>query len=168
MPTMKKVQCAVCGKEYELPLQRYNQKIKENTAFYCSSECRSHKGSTLCKCANCGKEIWKVNSQIARSKSGNVFCSSSCATSFNNHFKVGDKHPRYSGNDYRKKAFEIYPHKCAVCGWDEDEDILEVHHKNENHEDNDIQNLVILCPLCHKYITLHKKKLTQDCTLEPI
>lgn len=168
MPTMKKVQCAVCGKKYEITLQRYNQKIKENSAFYCSSECRSHKGSTLCKCANCGKEIWKTNSQLARSKSGNVFCSSSCATSFNNHFKVGEKHPRYSGNDYRKKAFEAYPHKCAVCGWATDEEVLEVHHKNEDHNDNNINNLVILCPICHKYLTLHIKKLTKDYKLESI
>lgn len=168
MPTMKQVQCVVCGKEYEITLQRYNQKIKENTAFYCSSECRSHKGSFLCKCANCGKEIWKTKSQIERSKSGNVFCSSSCSTSFNNHFKTGENHPRYTGNNYRKKAFDVYEHKCAVCGWSEDEDILEVHHKNDRHEDNDIENLVILCPTCHKYLTLHKKKLTQDFHLEPI
>lgn len=168
MPTMKQVQCIVCGKEYEITLQRYNQKIKENTAFYCSSECRSHKGSFLCKCANCGKEIWKTKSQIERSKSGNVFCSSSCSTSFNNHFKTGENHPRYTGNSYRKKAFDVYEHKCAVCGWSEDEDILEVHHKNDRHEDNDIENLVILCPTCHKYLTLHKKKLTQDFRLEPI
>ncbi len=168
MPTMKQVQCIVCGKEYEITLQRYNQKIKENTAFYCSSECRSHKGSFLCKCANCGKEILKTKSQIERSKSGNVFCSSSCSTSFNNHFKTGENHPRYTGNNYRKKAFDVYEHKCAVCGWSEDEDILEVHHKNDRHEDNDIENLVILCPTCHKYLTLHKKKLTQDFHLEPI
>ena len=168
MPTMKKVQCIVCGKEYEITLQRYNQKIKENTAFYCSAECRSHKGSILCKCANCGKEVWKTKSQFARSKSGNVFCSSSCSTSYNNHFKVGEKHPNYTGNDYRKKAFDTYAHKCAVCGWAENENILEVHHRDENHSNNDINNLVILCPICHKYLTLHIKQLTKTNQLKPI
>jgi hypothetical protein len=48
MPTMKKVNCVVCGKEYEIELKRYNGKIKEGSAFYCSSDCRSHKGSIKC------------------------------------------------------------------------------------------------------------------------
>ena len=60
MATMKSVVCVVCGNEFEIELKRYNQKLKENSAFYCSNECRSHKNSKLCKCATCGKEIWKT------------------------------------------------------------------------------------------------------------
>lgn len=167
MPTMKKVTCSVCGKEYEITLQRYNQKIKENTAFYCSSECRSHRGSILCHCAKCNKEVWRTKSQLARSKSGNIFCSSSCSTSFNNHFKTGENHPNYTGKDYRKKAFDNYEHKCAVCGWNQEEAVLEVHHIDENHTNNELKNLVILCPICHKYLTLHLRKLSKNYTLEP-
>lgn len=108
MPTMKKVNCVVCNKEYEIELKRYNAKIKENSAFYCSSECRSHKGSVLCYCATCGKEIWRTKSQYARSKTGNVYCNRSCATIKNNTlFKTGENHPNYRGNDYRKKRLII-------------------------------------------------------------
>lgn len=94
------------------------------------------------KCATCGKEIWKTNSQISRSKTGNVYCSRSCANSKNNTlFKSGENHVNYLGKNYRKKAFD---HNCMVCGWNED--------KDENHENNDINNL---CILCHRKITLH-------------
>ena len=169
MPSMKKVRCSVCGKEYEIELKRYNQKIKDGTAFYCSKECKSHKGSILCKCANCGKEIWKVKSQIEKSKTGNVFCNVSCAISKNNKlFKTGENHPTYVGSNYRQRAFMTYPHKCVVCGYDEDERILEVHHIDEDRENNDIGNLCILCPICHKKISLHYYKLTEDFILEPI
>lgn len=169
MPTMKKVNCVVCGKEYEIELKRYNAKIKENSAFYCSSECRSHKGSILCKCATCGKEVWKTKSQYARSKTGNVYCSRSCATSKNNTlFKTGENHPNYKGNDYRQKAFDTYKHRCAVCGYKEDERILEVHHIDEDHSNNDIKNLCILCPICHRKITLHYYILNSEFTLIPI
>lgn len=167
MPTMKIVNCIVCGKEYELELKRYNQKIKENTSFYCSDECRKHKASKLCKCSNCGKEVWKTNSQLARSKTGNVFCSRSCANSINNTlFKSGENHPSYKGANYRQTAFNLYEHKCIVCGYDEDTRILEVHHIDENHSNNNVNNLCILCPNCHRKITLHLYQLTEDFQLK--
>lgn len=64
--------------------------------------------------------------------------------------------------NYRLRAFETYEHKCLVCGWNEDERILEVHHKDENHDNNDINNLCILCPTCHRKITLHYYKLENN------
>ena len=117
MPTMVKVNCSVCNKEYEIELKRYNGKLKEGSAFYCSAECRSHKGSTLCHCANCGKEVWRTNSQLSRSKTGNVYCSKSCANTINNTlFKSGENHYAYKGGQYRQNALDIYEHKCGVCG----------------------------------------------------
>ena len=102
MPTMVRVQCSICQKEYEIELKRYNQKIKENSAFYCSSDCRSHKSSILCKCATCGKEIWRTKSQFNRSQTGNVYCSKSCSISMNNSlFKTGENHFAYKGSNYR-------------------------------------------------------------------
>jgi len=53
-------------------------------------------------------------------------------------------------------------HKCAVCGWAEDERILEVHHKDEDRSNNALDNLIILCPTCHRKITLGYYKLTED------
>lgn len=59
------------------------------------------------------------------------------------------------GSAYRRNAFIAYEHKCAACGYNEDERILEVHHIDENRTNNKIDNLVILCPNCHKKLTLH-------------
>ena len=167
--SMTKVICSVCGKEYELELRRYNAKLKEGSAFYCSKECFSHKGSVLCHCANCGQEIWRTKSQYARSKTGNVYCSRSCATSKNNTlFKSGENNANYKGTDYRQKALQTCEHKCAVCGYNDDERILEVHHIDENRSNNEINNLCILCPICHRKITLHYYTLAPDFTLIPI
>lgn len=57
-------------------------------------------------------------------------------------------------SNYRLRAMSNLPHRCMVCGWDEDERILEVHHINENRQNNELENLVILCPTCHRKITL--------------
>jgi 5-methylcytosine-specific restriction endonuclease McrA len=51
--------------------------------------------------------------------------------------------------NYRKLAFEHYPPICAYCGFGIPE-ILEVAHLDGNRSNNDMQNLIILCPNCHK------------------
>ena len=61
--------------------------------------------------------------------------------------------------NYRDVAFRLYPHQCAICGWDEDKDILEVHHIDEDRNHNEKENLIILCPICHRKLTSHKYKL---------
>lgn len=51
--------------------------------------------------------------------------------------------------NYRKLAFEYYPLICAYCGFGMPE-VLEVAHIDGNRGNNDLNNLVILCPNCHK------------------
>lgn len=46
-------------------------------------------------------------------------------------------------------AFRAYPHKCIDCEYDKHPTVLEVHHLNGRRENNDIKNLVIVCPTCH-------------------
>jgi hypothetical protein len=51
--------------------------------------------------------------------------------------------------NYRKLAFEHYPPVCAHCGFGI-ADVLEVCHIDCRRTNNNISNLVILCPTCHK------------------
>lgn len=50
---------------------------------------------------------------------------------------------------YRKTAFETYPPICAYCGFGIPA-ILEVAHLDGNRRNNEIENLVLLCPTCHR------------------
>lgn len=46
----------------------------------------------------------------------------------------------------------IKEHKCELCGltkWQERKIPLELHHKDGNHFNNELDNLLILCPNCH-------------------
>lgn len=50
--------------------------------------------------------------------------------------------------------------KCEICGlseWLGVKLVLELHHKNGNHYDNNFDNLMILCPNCHSIQESHKK-----------
>ena len=55
--------------------------------------------------------------------------------------------------NYRKLAFETYDQLCAHCGFGIP-DILEVAHIDGDRRNNDVANLVILCPNCHKMLDL--------------
>ena len=54
-----------------------------------------------------------------------------------------------TANGYRRTAFEAYPPICAHCGFGI-ADVLEVAHLDGDRTNNDVANLAILCPNCHK------------------
>lgn len=109
------------------------------------------------KCTYCGKIIFRRPCEIKSNQSGKFYCSRECG----NKDKANLMQTQDSKN-YRLKAMNKYSHECICCGWNEDERILEVHHIDENRENNDIENLTILCPTCHRKITLGYYKLVDN------
>jgi hypothetical protein len=55
--------------------------------------------------------------------------------------------------NYRKLAFAHYDPLCAHCGFGVPA-VLEVAHVDGDRQNNEISNLVILCPNCHKMLDL--------------
>ncbi len=47
--------------------------------------------------------------------------------------------------------------KCFICGYNKT-NIIEIHHVDKNHTNNDKSNLIGLCPNCH--ISLHRKLIS--------
>ena len=57
---------------------------------------------------------------------------------------------------YREQALKMYPWVCGVCGrtfTHSNLQLLEVHHRNGNHDDNppDGSNWELLCTYCHEH-----------------
>jgi predicted HNH restriction endonuclease len=57
---------------------------------------------------------------------------------------------------YREQALKMYPWVCGVCGrtfTQSNLQLLEIHHKNGNHDDNppDGSNWELLCTYCHEH-----------------
>ncbi len=99
-------------------------------------------------------------------------CSVSCGNKMR-HLN-GYKHPFYLGKKntrvrvrkstkevigYRVLCFQHHPKKCAVCP---EHLIVEVHHIDGNHSNNDINNLVPLCPNHHFYMHNGYEHLIQE------
>lgn len=110
-------------------------------------------------CAYCGEKFSRKNTKMRNSRSGLYFC---CREhkDLAQRLDAGDsfveiRPDHYGvGANYREIAFRNLEHRCACCGWDEDIRILEVHHIDSNRENCQLENLVILCPICHRKITL--------------
>jgi hypothetical protein len=85
------------------------------------------------------------NSPIKDYKNSKGTCSHSCSNKFFKHLRnKPDNYTRYT-----TLCWQHHEKKCVVC--DEDK-IVAVHHYNENHNDNRIENLVPLCPTHHQYM----------------
>lgn len=137
-----------------------------NHFTFCCPECKKeqilkqkeeNERTTLVICWYCGKEFYKSNSSLKNSKSGLYFCcrehkdisqriENNCIEIHPNHYNDGKA-------SYRKIAFRNYSHECSNCKWDEDENILEVHHIDGNRQNSKLNNLIILCPTCHRKLT---------------
>lgn len=90
---------------------------------------------------------------------------------------TGEKNPRYRpegiAENYRQKAMYYHPEAiCMCCGkqlsWEDNS--IEVHHVNENHQDFSLTNLKPLCHSCHRkyhrksqFICTVTKSFSFDC-----
>lgn len=146
------LKCAVCSKDV------WRRVTHISNVTVCSNDCKSARLITkiTLNCAQCNKLIERRPSQIARSKSGRVFCSKTCATSYNNQFKSGEAHGNWSGGQYRKNALEHYGARCfgtdcliQSITTDIPAIMIDVHHIDGNRSNNSIDNLIPLCVWCH-------------------
>lgn len=81
--------CDYCKKEFKRPSGRVSEAEKFGWKQFCSASCHSksktkEKISTFCKL--CNKTVIRSKSDI--SKTGNVFCSSSCSITYSNTHRV--------------------------------------------------------------------------------
>jgi len=80
-------------------------------------------------------------------------CGYSCS---NTYFRSGKNNGMYihgNGIDYRTTALIELPNECDICKI-YDIDVLQVHHIDEDRDNNKVENLRILCANCH--LKLHK------------
>lgn len=157
-----KLRCEECGYEWECPAAS----VLYGTNHNCPNCNRiNRKNGQIVKCAYCGKEIYRSLHQLQENKSGYFYCSKLCGNRHKNMLRE-QRGEWKNCEDYRAMAFKYYPHKCAICGWDEDGQILEAHHIDENRKNNDINNLMLLCPICHRKLTSHRYQLIDNCLVK--
>ena len=139
-PRNPNVSCVVCSAlVYRKPCQ-----IKRNKGrVFCSMACYGIHTRKEKPCTICGKMILAgLNKKT---------CSRSCA----NVQRAGIKYKIGSPKDKVKslqalklRLLEARGTKCERCEYSKYE-ILQVHHKDRNKDNNMLENLALICPNCH-------------------
>lgn len=166
------IECSHCHKLFLRKASKHAYAVKHNKPEYCSAKCASdaRKNGEFLPCDRCGKLVYRTKAQLQRT-GGRVHCSASCATAdYNSQFRTGKNAPAYvQGNrSYRTTALSYYGAVCECCGFHEDERLLDVHHIDENRNHNEVENLMVLCPLCHARITRKLAYVGTDRKIIPI
>jgi hypothetical protein len=156
MTTIKK-NCLNCNEEFNAPIREVNRGNGKFCSLKCSGEYNGKmrpKPQPNVECAWCHKLIYRNKSKAALSKSGLYFC---CDDHKNQAQRIdGLKElslPHYGSGktNYRGKVFGTSkrPKKCELCGFDQHEAAIIVHHKDRNRDNNADDNLQVLCANCH-------------------
>ena len=78
-------------------------------------------------------------------------CSRSCANKNRSGIKYGKGSPKDKAKalkSLKTQLLRLRGIKCERCGYKKFE-ILQIHHKDRNRNDNSIDNLELICPNCH-------------------
>jgi hypothetical protein len=129
-PNLTRVKCKFCNKDLGTP----GLKNHENSCYLNPNNIRY--------CCFCEKILKNKHSKT---------CSYKCSSAF---FKHHTKDPNIIRN-YREICFYYHKKECIIC---KESNVVEVHHLDLNHKNNDPLNLIPLCPTHHKYLTTKKYK----------
>lgn len=97
-----------------------------------------------------------------------VTCTYGCANSYfrsgkqngqyeHGHHSINPDTGRTFNGGYRYLCLCFWPHVCAIpgCGWDK---CIEIHHIDENHNNDVKENLIPLCPNHHRLTVIKEYK----------
>ena len=106
-------------------------------------------------CLNCGKEHTSSNKHTCNAK----FCSNLCQQDFTMKRKVEEG--TASAKTLKRFLLKTHGEKCWQCQiteWNNQPIVFELEHNDGNSENNELDNLSILCPNCHSQTPTFKNR----------
>lgn len=150
------MECSCCKKIYFKWPYEANRKRKGK---YICTPCRRKNGVKISKtCPVCSKEFILTNILAQKQKT----CSYACA---NKMFRSGENNGNWNPEAYRTTCFLHHKKECVICG---EQNIVEVHHLDENKKNNSPENLIPLCPTHHQYWHSKYRYIIYDKVIEYI
>lgn len=104
-----------------------------------------------------------VCKKIFKTQNGKDTEKTTCSRSCSNKFFVSKRVPNSKLKKYTTICFRHHKKICVVCG---EENIVTVHHYDENNKNNSPENLIPLCPTHHQYWHSKYKMLVYDKVLK--
>ena len=113
-------------------------------------------------CDFCNSEYKTDTSKVVKNKlnkCSGMFCSRLCANTNNSRLRnnIGVNSKNYRRKGISKFGYKCNNKDCALLNIDLPEYMYEVDHIDSNHNNNDVNNLQVLCVWCHRKKTYNKK-----------
>ena len=144
--------CNFCNKDiYKRP--RDLRKFKKH---YCNINCLTDyqkkyntKNRVEVYCSNCNKKLLRTTRELNKSVNKIYFCDNLCK---NRHLikRRWDKDTKVKC--HKSRRFEVINRckkLCINCGYKDDIKMLDIHHLDGNHQNNEYINLASVCVWCH-------------------
>lgn len=132
--------CIVCNK----PIYKRKVEIeRSNGKVYCSMACYGISCRKEKPCVICGKPILAGLNKIT--------CGRSCSNKHRVGIKYKQNRPRDKVKNYQSLKIRLLNYRtkvCERCSYNKFE-ILQIHHKDRNRLNNNLDNLELICPNCH-------------------
>lgn len=142
----------MCNKlYYATPWHAPRSKYCSRTCYYRGMTTRK---SVMLTCQVCGKEYKRCPSG-AEAETKTKTCSWKCRGIATRKSQPEAK-SNASVRSWLKRRNMIV--SCEDCGYDENPDILVIHHRDRDHRNNILFNLAIICPNCHALEHLNENK----------
>ncbi len=121
---------------------------------FCSPKCSQTFTPNRIKiqCSYCNNEFDRIPSKLQNSKSGLYFCNRECKEEAQKLGGIKEIQPPHYGTgkiSYRD-FFTDEDYYCRRCKYQEFKCGIDIHHIDENRENNDLENLIPLCSNCHR------------------
>lgn len=170
----ERVVCLNCGQDFT--------SLKNENRKFCSQSCSTtlnnikrnkklieienkkikikkvRKNKNVGKCLNCEIEINRDNG-----KNYQKYCSNICQVKYEEKIKFEKVENNESTSivSIKKYLIKKYGNKCMECGWCETNKTsnkipIELEHIDGNSENNNLENLKLLCPNCHSLTPTYK------------
>ena len=132
--------CIVCQK----PIYRRPFEIQKNEGrVFCSIVCYGVSCRKEIPCVICGKLILSGMNKKT--------CSRGCANVLRTGIKYKQNSTRSKVKSYQSLKLRLLMQRgkvCGRCGYNKHE-ILQIHHKDKDRSNNNLDNLELICPNCH-------------------
>ena len=145
--------CLNCEKEFD--------SLKNEKRKFCCSKCSgkftNNQRKIVKKCLNCKTTI-NVNGYTIKK-----FCSTKCHKEFEEKIRFNkiENNEKVGNRTLKLYLIKKYGNKCMECGWCEvnkksGKVPIELEHIDGNSDNNNLQNLKLLCPNCHSLTPTYK------------
>lgn len=125
---------------------------------FCSLSCAGKrpgikKSNPPKKCIGCNNPL--------NSKRAQKYCNTRCQQAHQKQINLNDPNYKWSSATRKKWLIELYGVKCSKCGlteWNGQPIPIELEHIDGNSDNNNEENVCLLCPNCHAQTPTYKAR----------